>query len=311
MFPIKLSRKLKTICLLLSVFMVLQFQNINAYALSLDETDQSFAIAICQQLNKERTDRGLKAVTLDFTMCLPAKQRANECTYNDMGSAEAAHKRPDGRNFGTVFSEFGISGFRLAFENLAFTNEVNLNAKRFIDSWMESTTGHREAMLNPDITVIGVGQALASPGSVVAGKVYPDGCRFACLLMTSGYSAQEPYSNASNVSTPSPDIGGPLNPDPLALPDNTPAFLSPSPTKANATPKPTPKPSPTEKPPKWATVTPGSSAKPSDTAHIPHIDGVESLIPSLDDIHSPGMWCYECKEDSHYIDFNGYTLTCD
>ncbi len=309
MFPIKLSAKLKKImCVCLGIIFVCQAQTREAYALSLDETDKEFAIAVCQLLNKERTARGLKPVTLDFSMCLPAKQRANECTYNDMGSAETAHKRPDGRNFGTVFAEFNISGFSLAFENLAFTNEVNLNAKRFIDSWMESTTGHREAMLNADITVVGVGQALSGPGSVVAGKVYTEGCRFACLLMTYGYSAQEPYNASQATSTPAPDIGDPLNPDPLALPDSTPAFMSPTPAAVNSTPKPTKTPEPTPKPPHWASATP--TPTPVNTAPIIP-NGVASIIPNKEDIHSPGLWCYDCKEDAHAIDFKGYTLTCD
>lgn len=309
MFPIDVSVKLKKLlCACLCMLITCQAVARIAYALSLDETDKNFAIAVCQLLNKERMARGLKPVTLDFSMCLPAKQRANECTYNDMGSAQTAHKRPDGRNFGTVFAEFNISGFSLAFENLAFTNEVNLNAKRFIDSWMESTTGHREAMLNADITVVGVGQALAGPGSVVAGKVYPEGCRFACLLMTYGYSAQEPYNALQATSTPEPEIGNPLNPDPLALPDSTPAFISPAPTAAGSTSKPTKTPKPTEKPPRWTAETP--SPKPTSTAPSIPI-GIESLVPNKDDIHSPGLWCYDCKEDSHSIDFNGYILTCD
>lgn len=311
MFLIKASSKLKRfLCACLCVVFVFEIQAQTTYALSLDETDRNFAIAVCQLLNKERTARGLKPVTLDFSMCLPAKQRANECTYNDMGSAETAHKRPDGRNFGTVFAEFNISGFSLAFENLAFTNEVSLNAKRFIDSWMESTTGHREAMLNENITVIGVGQTLSSPGSVVAGKVYPEGCRFACLLMTYGYSAKEPYDSSQTTSTPEPEMGGALNPDPLAMPDNTPAFISPTPATANSTSNPTKTPKPTEKPPRWAsaTPTPALNKLENTTPTIPN--GVKSLVPNKTDIHSPGLWCYDCKEDSHSIEFKGYILTC-
>lgn len=58
-------------------------------------------------------------------------------------------------------------GWRLSSENVA-QNWPSATAKTFVDQWANSKAGHRENMLNPGITHMGVGIAKSASGKVYA-----------------------------------------------------------------------------------------------------------------------------------------------
>ena len=157
-----------------------------------EDAVRRFAIELMQHINAARTKVGAQPLTLDFALCRPAQARAEECLVADMRTQVRAHTRPTGRTFDTVLDAFGCAPFSIARENLAYTSDLSLSAARVFQSWMESDTGHREAMLDPAVTTMGVGAFRAPQGATVAGVYFPDGCLFLCLLLTDG-TPEEPY----------------------------------------------------------------------------------------------------------------------
>ena len=151
-----------------------------------------FAIELMEHINAGRAKVGIQPLTLDFALCQPAQARAEECLVADMRTQEGAHTRPNGSTFDTVLDAFGCAPFSIARENLAYTSDLSLSAARVFQSWMESDTGHREAMLDPAVTTMGAGAFRALQGTTVAGVYFPDGCLFLCLLLTDG-TPEEPY----------------------------------------------------------------------------------------------------------------------
>jgi len=70
-----------------------------------------------------------------------------------------SHTRPNGTNWSTVLAQHNVTGWAHASENLArISGGTNPSAaSRAVSSWMNSTTGHREALLRPDLTHVGHG----------------------------------------------------------------------------------------------------------------------------------------------------------
>lgn len=95
-------------------------------------------------VNKERTSRGLKKLTLDETLYSKAMIRAKETVK------KFSHTRPDGTDCFTVLN--GID-CRCAGENIAAGQRT---PKTVSNDWMNSP-GHRSNILNKDFTKIGVG----------------------------------------------------------------------------------------------------------------------------------------------------------
>lgn len=97
-------------------------------------------------VNKERADKGLDKLTKDSALSKIADIRAQEIVKN------FSHTRPDGTRCFTAFEDEGIVNVYTG-ENLAAFQK---NAKEVMDSWMDSE-GHRENILKPEYTHIGVG----------------------------------------------------------------------------------------------------------------------------------------------------------
>lgn len=97
-------------------------------------------------VNKERTSRGLKALILDKSLCSAAQKRASEIV------SKMSHSRPNGKECFTVLNEMNIS-YNYAGENIGggFSNPESV-----VSGWMNSK-GHRENILDPYFTKLGVG----------------------------------------------------------------------------------------------------------------------------------------------------------
>lgn len=101
-------------------------------------------------VNEIRVSYGLKPYKWDANAYKAAKARCSEIEQ------QFSHLRPDGSNFKTIY---GYSDEELWYkfcsvgENLGSGQPI---AQRVVDSWMASTKGHRENILNPDFENLAV-----------------------------------------------------------------------------------------------------------------------------------------------------------
>lgn len=105
----------------------------------------SFQEQVVELCNKERAKYGLSELTLCDELCRAANIRVSELQYR------CDHIRPDGNKWSTVINDIGYN-YLCAGENVAGGIKT---PQEVVDEWMNSE-GHRENILNPDFTKIGV-----------------------------------------------------------------------------------------------------------------------------------------------------------
>jgi len=95
-------------------------------------------------------------------------------TAADIRAKEAirywSHTRPDGQRFETVLEETGVHFYR-AGENLAAGQRSSEEAVR---SWMNSSKGHREALLSFEYGRVGIGVAMDDDGRLYWAQLFID-----------------------------------------------------------------------------------------------------------------------------------------
>lgn len=99
-------------------------------------------------INAERQKTGAGGLKLDETLSKAAQRRASELP------AAWGHTRPDGRNYSSVFAEFGLNPARSG-ENVA-SNTKSLKASYFHEQFMNSP-GHKKTLLSLDYSTVGLG----------------------------------------------------------------------------------------------------------------------------------------------------------
>ena len=114
--------------------------------------------------NNERANAGLSTLGGNYQLTQTALVRAKEIIIY------FSHTRPDGRDCFTAFNENGVE-YRHAGENLAAGQRT---AAEVVDSWMRSTDGHREAILNPDFGLLGVGVTMDDDGRIYWAQAFTD-----------------------------------------------------------------------------------------------------------------------------------------
>lgn len=114
---------------------------------------------IFRLVNAERYVRNLPELEMDPNLTALARERARDMSLNNYYS----HTDSEGRSFDDLFSKYRISS-EYACENLGleFTHDETV----FLDSWLQSTEGHRECLLNPDVGIAGyaIGKLKNGPG---------------------------------------------------------------------------------------------------------------------------------------------------
>lgn len=101
-------------------------------------------------VNEIRVSYGLKPYKWDTNAYKAAKARCSEIEQ------KFSHLRPDGSNFKTIY---GYSDEELWYKFCAVGENLGSGqptAQRVVDSWMASTKGHRENILNPDFENLAV-----------------------------------------------------------------------------------------------------------------------------------------------------------
>lgn len=105
-----------------------------------------YGMRITELVNEHRAAAGLKPVSYSAALSEAAQVRALEI------ETSFSHTRPDGRNFSTVLTEYGIS-YRYSGENIAWGQK---SPEEVVTAWMNSA-GHRANILNESFTELGVG----------------------------------------------------------------------------------------------------------------------------------------------------------
>lgn len=98
-------------------------------------------------INKERTSRGLKALTLDSALSNVAERKSKDMIANNYFS----HQSPTYGSPFEMMKQFGIA-YRSAGENIACNRSVEAAHQALMES-----QGHRENILNAGFTHIGLG----------------------------------------------------------------------------------------------------------------------------------------------------------
>lgn len=102
---------------------------------------------VFELVNQERANVGLQALTYRENAQICADIRAEEITV------KFEHTRPDGNLCFTVLSDNGIT-YNTVGENIASGQST---AQAVMDSWMNSTEGHKEAILSDEYKEIVIG----------------------------------------------------------------------------------------------------------------------------------------------------------
>jgi len=106
---------------------------------------------VVELVNIERAKEGLKPLQLDDSISRVSSQRANEiATY-------FSHKRPDGTQWSELLNQYKIT-YSYAGENIAAGYTT---PEAVVEGWMNSE-GHRENILDPYFTKIGIGYYYSS-----------------------------------------------------------------------------------------------------------------------------------------------------
>lgn len=114
------------------------------------EADTSVQNEILSLVNAERSNLGLNPLKLNWELSRVAKAKSEDMAHEGYFS----HTSP---TYGTPFEmmkHFGIT-YRTAGENIAAGQKTS---REVMQAWMNSK-GHRENILNPKYTELGVGQA--------------------------------------------------------------------------------------------------------------------------------------------------------
>ena len=116
---------------------------------AVDTAVRSYETEVIRLVNEIRVDNGLKPLTENWELSRVARYKAHD--MHDSGYFD--HNSPVYGSPFTMIKNFGLS-YRAAAENIAMGYRT---PQTVVDGWMNSTTGHRENILNPSYTQIGVG----------------------------------------------------------------------------------------------------------------------------------------------------------
>lgn len=121
-----------------------------------DGTVKEYTEVMLDLINAERARAGVAPVKLDTTLCKVAKQRAEEISYLDRLEDQT---RRDGRNWKTIFDEYGIRWTAIG-EDVGAAQ----SAEKMFNLWMGSEN-HRANILNPKFSKFGVGYYYNTEGT--------------------------------------------------------------------------------------------------------------------------------------------------
>lgn len=125
--------------------------------------------SIFKTINAQRAQRNLSPLQPDASLGLVAGSYAGDMLTGDF----FGHFAPDGRDLQARLEEANVTQFNEVAENLwtaegEITWQYEETVRRAVLDWMNSKEGHREAMLDPNLRLAGVGTAIRDERIVVA-----------------------------------------------------------------------------------------------------------------------------------------------
>lgn len=132
------------------------------------EFAQKVSRSVFKTVNLQRTQKGLPALQPDGTLGMVAGAYAGDMISGDF----FGHFAPDGRDLQARLEEANATQYAEVAENL-WTAEGEIqwfyeeNVRRAVTDWMNSKEGHREAILDPNLKLAGVGTAIREERIVV------------------------------------------------------------------------------------------------------------------------------------------------
>ena len=124
---------------------------------STNQDFSSFQKEVLNLVNVERSKNGLSALTFDSQLSNVATIKSQDMVNKNYFS----HTSPTYGSPFDMMKQFGIS-YKTAGENIAMGQKT---PQEVVNSWMNSQ-GHRENILNPNFTNLGVGVAKDSKGTI-------------------------------------------------------------------------------------------------------------------------------------------------
>lgn len=118
---------------------------------------ESYPGKVVEIVNSERRERGLRALVMNETLTEAALERACEIR------SRFSHTRPSGKPWNTILQKYHVS-WRNCGENIAKGN-AKRNPQGIMNLWMNSS-GHRQNILSPKYTQIGVGVCRKNDGNL-------------------------------------------------------------------------------------------------------------------------------------------------
>jgi uncharacterized protein YkwD len=111
-------------------------------------------------INRERMSRGLRPLVSNELLASAALSHSRDM----VARRYFAHDSPDGRSVGDRLraAGYGLGGHASAGENLAWGSGAKGTPASIVDKWMNSPP-HRDDILRPSFTEIGIGIALGPP----------------------------------------------------------------------------------------------------------------------------------------------------
>jgi len=125
--------------------------------------------SIFKTINLQRTNKGLRPLEADASLGLVAGSYAGDMLSGDF----FGHFAPDGRDLQARLEEANVLQFSEVAENLWTAEgeiqwEYKETVRRAVLDWLNSKEGHREAILDPNLRLAGVGTAIRDERIVVA-----------------------------------------------------------------------------------------------------------------------------------------------
>jgi len=112
------------------------------------------SVELIKLINTARADNKLPAVGTDYRLNATAQER-----LHDMATHQYyAHQNLAGTYYYDLLKGQGITGYSC--ENLSLSSSID--AQAHVDSWLASTEGHRECLLNNQTTKVGIASGLFS-----------------------------------------------------------------------------------------------------------------------------------------------------
>lgn len=119
--------------------------------------------------NETRQKNGLASLTTDPQLCRIAQIRADEIAATGLSSF--GHTRPNGKPWKSVYEEVGYQT-ELKCENLEWNEYSDRHgSSEVVTMWMNSPT-HKQNLLDPSITKVGVAVAKTSDGKVIVAQEF-------------------------------------------------------------------------------------------------------------------------------------------